>query len=66
MQKNAIQNNMIQQYLYHGVTIKDTHTHDGQQVTSVSPNKSSHIQWQIFFFNMFIIECFLHSPDETQ
>ena len=26
VQKNAIQNNMIQQYLYHGVTFKDTHT----------------------------------------
>ena len=23
-------------------------------------------QWQICFFSMFIIECFLHPPDETQ
>ena len=23
-------------------------------------------QWQICFFSMFVIECFLHPPDETQ
>ena len=38
--KNAIQNNMIQQYLHHGGHIQGyTHTCHGQQVTSVDPNK---------------------------
>ena len=42
--KYAIQDNMIQLYLYHGGHIQGhthTHTRDGQQVTSVNPKRDA-------------------------
>ena len=81
--KNAMQNNMIQQYLYHGairayrcdllsmsyVCVLECDPHDiGIAVSYCFALHFSFVctQWQICFFSIFIIECFLHPPDETQ